>query len=73
MCASSNTCFLRPVGVHNPKSISIGSAIFSGLTTVIDRQTDRQTDHVTLSVTIGCIYVVLRCGLITYEYFVATI
>ena len=24
---------------------------------------DRQTDHITLSVAIGCVYVVLRCGL----------
>jgi len=29
-----------------------------------DRQTNRQTDYATPSVTIGCTYVVLRCGLI---------
>jgi len=37
---------------------------FAGLTIVTDRPTDRQTDHITPSVTTGCIYVVLRCGLI---------
>ena len=30
-----------------------------------DRQSDRQTDEATLSVTIGCIYIVLQCGLKT--------
>ena len=29
--------------VQNPNQISIGSAVFAGLTIVIDRQTDRQT------------------------------
>jgi len=38
---------------HNPNSISIGSAVFAGLTTV----TDRPTDHATPSVTIGRVYV----------------
>jgi len=36
-----------------PNGISIGSAVFAGLTTV----TDRQTDHATRSVTIDRIYV----------------
>jgi len=36
--------------------ILISSAVFAGLTTVIDRPTDRQTDHATLSVTTVCIY-----------------
>ena len=44
-----------------PKCISIGLAVFAGLTTVMDRQIDRPadkpTDHATRSVTIGCIYV----------------
>ena len=30
-----------------------------------DRHTDRQTDHASPSVTIGCIYTILRCGLAT--------
>jgi len=47
--------------VLNPNGISIGSAIFAGLTSVCQR--DRPTDHSTWSVTIGQ-YVVLRCGLI---------
>ena len=34
--------FPGPTRVRNPKGISIGSAIFAGLTIVIDRQTDRQ-------------------------------
>jgi len=49
--------FLGPTQVHNPNGISIGSAIFAGLTTVIDQQTDRQSNHSTLSVTLGCTYV----------------
>ena len=44
---------LGPPRVHNRNGISIGSAVFAGLTTV----TDRQTDHATRSVTIGRIYV----------------
>ena len=32
-----------PTRVLNPNGISIGSAVFAGLTSVIDRQTDRQT------------------------------
>jgi len=46
-------CFLRPTRVHNPNRISIGSAVFSGLTIVADRPTDRQT-----------MLLRLRCGLI---------
>jgi len=61
------TWFLEPTRVLNPNCISIGSAIFAGLTNVTDRQTDRKTDRprYTPSVTIGHIYtyVVLRCGL----------
>jgi len=38
----SNTSFLGPIRVHDPNGISIGSAIFAGLTTVTDRQTDRR-------------------------------
>jgi len=63
----SNTWFPGPTQVFNPNSISIGSAVFAGLTTVTDRPTDRPTDHGTRSVTIGrriyVGYVVLRCGL----------
>jgi len=37
-----NVCFLWPTRVHhNPNGISIGSAVFAGLTSVTDRQTDR--------------------------------
>ena len=49
----SKTWFLGPAPVHNPNCISIGSAVFAGLTCV----TDRPTDHATRWVTIGCIYV----------------
>jgi len=35
----SNTWFLGPTRVHNPNGISIGSAVFAGLTSVTDRQT----------------------------------
>jgi len=37
----SNTWFPEPTRVHNPNGISIGSAVFAGLTTVTHRQTDR--------------------------------
>ena len=39
----SNTWFLGPIGVHIPNDITIGSAVFAGLTVVTDRLTDRQT------------------------------
>jgi len=39
----SNTLSLGPSQVLNPDGISIGSAVFAGLTSVADRQTDRQT------------------------------
>jgi len=58
-----HSSFGPPEPVHIPNGISISSAIFAGLTIVTDRQTDRQTDHATPSVTIGRIYVVLRCSL----------
>ena len=37
----SNTCFRGPTRVHTPYDISIGSAVFAGLTTVTDGTTDR--------------------------------
>ena len=37
---TSNTCFLESTRVHNPNGISVGSAVFAGLTSVTDRQTD---------------------------------
>jgi len=55
----SNTWFLGSTRVHIPNGISIGPAVFAGLTIV----TGRQADYATPSVTIGRIYVVLRCGL----------
>ena len=56
----SNTWFPGLTRVLNPNGISIGAAVFAGLTSVTDRQTDRQTaDHgrPTWSVTRGRIYV----------------
>jgi len=47
----------HPTQVLNSNGISIGSAVFAGLTSVTDRQTDRQTDHATRSLTIDRIYV----------------
>jgi len=32
MCLTCNTCFRRPIRVHNPNDISIGLAIFAQLT-----------------------------------------
>jgi len=37
----SNTRFLGPIWTHNPNSISIGSAVFAGLTSMTARQIDR--------------------------------
>jgi len=45
----SDTWFVSPTQVHNPNGISIGSAVFAGLTSV--------TDQATRSVTIDSIYV----------------
>jgi len=59
----SNTWFPGPTRVLNLNGISIGSAVFAGLTSVTDWQRDRPTGHATRSVTIGRIYV-LRCILI---------
>jgi len=41
----SNTWFLGPTGVSHPNGISIGTAVFAGLTNVTNKQTHRQTDH----------------------------
>jgi len=41
VCTPPNTCFLGPTRVLDPNGISIGSAVFAGLTSVTDRQTDR--------------------------------
>jgi len=49
----SNIWFLWPTRVLNPNGISIGAAVFAGLTSV----TDRPTDHATRSVTIDYIYI----------------
>ena len=46
----SKSYFLVPSRVHIPNGISIGYAVFAGLTVVTDRETDRQTDHATTSV-----------------------
>jgi len=48
---SFNKWFTGPTRVLNLNGISIGSAVFAGLTSVTDRQTDRPTDHATRSVT----------------------
>jgi len=59
-----NTWFLMPIRVRNPNGISVGSAVFAGLTTVTDRPT-RQTERyrATVCVTTGRV-----CGVISYEW-----
>jgi len=53
-----NTWFLGPIRVTTPNGISIGSAVFAGLTNVTNRPTDQQTqpaiDHATPCVATGC-------------------
>ena len=44
----SNTWSLGPTQVLNTNGISIGSAVFAGLTSVTDRPTDRQTTQLTV-------------------------
>jgi len=59
ICTSSNTRFLRPTRVHNSNGISIGLAVLQGSRLwQMGRRTNRP-DHAT----IGCICVVLRCGI----------
>jgi len=63
VCTPSNTCLLGHTQIHVAKGISIGLAVFAGVTSVRDWQTDRQP--ITLCVRcvrIGRIYVELRCG-----------
>jgi len=67
---SFNSCFL---GELSPNSISIGSAVFAGLTNVTNRQTDRHTGHATPSVVIGRIWPLLRCGLIMITFLCITV
>ena len=66
MCTPSNACFLEPSQVHTANDISIGSVVFAGLTTAIDRQTDRPTDRPRYPVCNNTwhLRIVLRCGLI---------
>ena len=54
----SNAWFSGPTRVLNPIGISIGSAVFAGLTSV----TDRPTDHATRSVTIDRVYCTSKYG-----------
>ena len=52
----SNAWFLGPTRILNPNGISIGAAVFAGITSV----TDRPTDHATVAtrlVTISRVYV----------------
>jgi len=62
----SNTWFHEPTQVHTSNGISIGSAVFFGAQGHV-RETDQQAGHATLSVAIGRIYLVLRCGLINMK------
>jgi len=58
-------CFFGPTRVHIPNGISIGSVVFAWPMVITDRQTDRP--H--YSVAIGCLWLVLQCGLIMYMYY----
>jgi len=65
VCTLPNTCFAGSTRVQLQNSISIGSAIPAGLTTVTDRPTDRGRCSDLLAVTTGRIYlrIVRRYGL----------
>ena len=41
-----HTWFPGPTQVHNPNGISIGPAVFAGITSVTDRPTERPTEVV---------------------------
>jgi len=41
----SNTCFLGPTRVYIANGISVGSAVFVGLSIVTDRPTDHTTTN----------------------------
>jgi len=62
----SNTWFPGPTQVLNPNGISIGSAVFAGITSVTDRPTDRPSDHATRSVPVTTDRIYVTYGLITY-------
>jgi len=49
ICTPSNKWFLGPTLVHPTNGISIGSAVFAGLTNM----TNRKTEHATPSAAIG--------------------
>ena len=53
----SNTWFPGPIRVFNPNGISMSSGVFTGLTSVTDRQPDQHTNHATQSVTTDRIYI----------------
>ena len=61
----SNTWFLGSTRVLYPNGITIGLAVFAGLTTVTDRQTDRPHYSVCSN---RPHLIVLRCGLIIITY-----
>jgi len=50
VCTAYNTRFLGPTRIHIPHDISIGSAVFAGLTVITDRPTDLPTDRPRYSV-----------------------
>jgi len=62
--SGNNTCLLEPTAGSPLNGLSIRSAIFAGLTNVIDRGTDRPT--ALLRVIIGRYrQLLVQCGLIT--------
>jgi len=60
---SCNTWFLWSTQVHIQNGTLVGSSFFAGFAIVTDWQTKQLTGHATPSVTVGRIYVVLRCSL----------
>jgi len=68
----SNTRLFGPTRLTAPppNCSSIGSAVFTALMNVTNRQTGTQTDHATPSVAIGRIKLLLQCYLIIKCLFV---
>jgi len=63
-----DTWFPGPTWVLNPNGMSVGAAVFAGLTSVTDRPSDRPTDGPTNRPRYSVSNVALQCGLIIQQF-----